>query len=118
MEGVYLYVLNLVNAEKVLREGDFFDLMYMNQHLGDKQYVFLRKADDELMLVAINFDDADALCDIVIPHHAISYLGIPEKTYECVDMLSNEKMVISLKSDSAVKVQVPAVGGCVLKMKL
>jgi hypothetical protein len=118
LEGLYLYVLNLVNAEKALREGEFFDLMYMNQHLAEKQYVFLRKAEDELMLVAVNFADADADCDIVIPHHAISYLGIEEKTYETVDLLSNEKAVLALKADTAVKVRVPANGGCVFKMKL
>ncbi len=118
LEGLYLYVLNLVNAEKALREGEFFDLMYMNQHLAEKQYVFLRKAEDELMLVAVNFADTDADCDIVVPHHAISYLGIEEKTYETVDLLSNEKAVLSLKADAAVKVKVPANGGCVFKMKL
>ena len=118
LEGIYLYVLNLVNAEKALREGDFFDLMYMNQHLAEKQYAFLRKADDELMLVVVNFADASATCDVVIPHHAISYLGIPEKTYESVDLLSNEKAILSLKADTAVKVNVPANGGCVYKMKL
>ena len=118
LEGIYLYVLNLVNAEKALREGDFFDLMYMNQHLAEKQYAFLRKADDELMLVVVNFADASATCDVVIPHHAISYLGILEKTYESVDLLSNEKVILSLKADTAVKVNVPANGGCVYKMKL
>ena len=118
LEGIYLYVLNLVNEEKALREGDFFDLMYLNQHLAEKQYVFLRKADDELMLVTINFDDAPATCDVVIPHHAISYLSIPEKAYEAVDLLSNDKTVLSLKSDATVKVTIPSNGGCVFKMKL
>ena len=118
LEGIYLYVLNLVNAEKALREGEFFDLMYMNQHLAEKQYAFLRKAGEELVLVVVNFDGAVADCDIVIPHHAISYLGIQEKTYEAVDLLSNEKAILSLKADAAVKVNVPANGGCVFKMKL
>ena len=118
LEAIYKYVLNLVNDEAALREGEFFDLMYMNLHIADKQYAFLRKAGDELILVVVNFDGQPAQCDIVTPQHAVDYLQIPERTYTATDLLSNEELQVTIQGNQSVTVSVPPYGGRVYKVKL
>ena len=117
VENLYKYVLNLVNAEAVLREGDFFDLMYVNQHIAERQFAFLRKHDNEAALVLINFDDKTVECDVNIPQHSLDYLNIPQCTYKAKDLLSAEYLTIDMQADKAVSMTVPAYGGRVLKFK-
>jgi len=118
LENIYKYVLNLANAEKAFTNGEFFDLMYMNHHIGEHQYAFLRKADNELMLVVANFSRDEASCDVVIPSHAIDYLAIPEKEYTATDLLSNEQCVMVVAGDQSVTVTVPPYGGRIYKIEI
>ena len=118
LEAIYKYVLNLVNEEKALREGDFFDLMYVNQHIADKQYAFMRQADDENMLVIVNFAGEDAQCDIVIPHHAIDYFGIGRKEHEVEDLFSGEVFKTGVYGEHSIKIDVAAYGMRIFKMKV
>lgn len=118
LENIYKYVLNLANAEKAFTNGEFFDLMYMNHHIGEHQYAFLRKADNELMLVVANFSRDEASCDVVIPSHAIDYLAIPEKEYTATDLLSNEQCVMAVAGDQSVTVTVPPYGGRIYKIEI
>ena len=118
LENIYKYVLNLANAEKAFTNGEFFDLMYMNHHIGEHQYAFLRKADNELMLVVANFSRDEASCDVVIPSHAIDYLAIPEKKYTATDLLSNEQCVMAVAGDQSVTVTVPPYGGRIYKIEI
>lgn len=118
LENIYKYVLNLANAEKAFTNGEFFDLIYMNHHIGEHQYAFLRKADNELMLVVANFSRDEASCDVVIPSHAIDYLAIPEKEYTATDLLSNEQCVMAVAGDQSVTVTVPPYGGRIYKIEI
>ena len=118
LEGLYKYVLNLANAEKALREGDFFDLMYMNQHIADKQYAFMRQADNENMLIIVNFAGEPVTCDIVIPQHAIDYFGIQKRDYEVLDFLSNERFQTGVYGEHAIKIDIAPYAARIFKMKL
>ena len=118
LEGLYKYVLNLANAEKALREGDFFDLMYMNQHIADKQYAFMRQADNENMLIIVNFAGEPVTCDIVIPQHAIDYFGIQKRDYEVHDLLSNERFQTGVYGEHAIKIDIAPYAARIFKMKL
>jgi len=118
LEGLYKYVLNLANAEKALREGDFFDLMYMNQHIADKQYAFMRQADNENMLIIVNFAGEPVTCDIVIPQHAIDYFGIQKRDYEVLDLLSNERIQTGVYGEHAIKIDIAPYAARIFKMKL
>jgi hypothetical protein len=103
-----------------------FDLMYVNQHIGERQYAFLRKdcsqtrakgtdRKSDTLLVVVNFADEDVTVDVNIPNHAFSYLHLSEGTVEAVDLLTDEHVAISLQADSPVHVTIPARGGRVLK---
>ena len=109
-------VLKIATTENAVCEGFFFDLMYVNGHL-DRQYVFLRKADNELLLVAANFDDRAVSIAVNLPAHAFDFLGIPEKKISATDLLSGKKQNVLLQKDSCVALQLEANGCCVLKMK-
>ena len=80
----YRKLLTLCNREKAIAKGSFFDLMYVNQGGWNfnehKQYAFLRKYEDELLLIAVNFDNVPARVSINIPQHAFDFLEIPEIT--------------------------------------
>lgn len=118
LENIYRDILNMANEEKAVRDGDFFDLMYVNQHIGDRQYAFLRKADDELLLIVANFSEEEVSCDVVIPSHAIDYLNIVEKEYSATDLLFGDELKVVLCGDHAIKMDVAPCAGRVYKFRL
>ena len=119
-------VLNLARTEKAVTQGLMFDLMYVNQHIGERQYAFMRKdcsqtrakgtdRKSDTLLVVVNFADEDVTVDVNIPNHAFSYLHLSEGTVEAVDLLTDEHVALSMQADSPVHVTIPARGGRVLK---
>ena len=112
----YRSILNIARKEKAVTDGVMFDLMYVNQHIGDRQYAFLRKAEKDLLLVVANFADEDATADVCIPRHAFDYLHIAEGSIEAKDLLSGSRMTLTLEADKTVRLSLPPRGGCILKM--
>ena len=58
-----------------LREGAFFDVMYVNyQSISgfdpNRHYAFLRKTTDEAILAVANFSDQDISVGVKLPAHA------------------------------------------------
>lgn len=123
LQQFYTKVLNICNKEKAIREGQFFDIMYVNYNEGmneHRQYAFLRKHEKELILVVANFDDKLARSWVKIPAHAFNCMNIPvcDKEYECKDLLTGKKEKKALIPDGTIYVEIPANGGRVLKFKL
>ena len=116
LEAAYKQILTLANSERAVSEGQFYDLMYVNRHIADCQFAFLRKHERETLLVVSNFDDCPIECDITIPRHAFDFLQIAEGTYTAVDLLTNSDLELSLKPDSAISIDLPPLGGVVLKI--
>jgi glycosidase len=114
---IHQKTLQLARKEKAIVEGLTFDLMYVNNHL-QRQYAFLRKADKELLLVVVNFEDQDAVIDVNIPTHAFDYMDMKEKNVIATDLLSKEKLAVRLKKDGGIRMSVPANNARVWKMKL
>ena len=110
-------VLLLARKEKAVSDGLFFDLMYVNGHM-ERQYVFLRKYDNELLLVAVNFEDREVELDVNIPAHAFDYLEIKEQSAMAVDLLTKEMLGVMLRKDGSVRMTIEARGGRVWKIKL
>ncbi len=118
LEQVYSKILNIALTESAVTDGLFYDLMYRNEAIGDNVYTFLRKSGNELLVIAANFSGNVADCGIVIPRHACEFLGIGESVHEGVELLSGDKDVFNIVSDSAVSVSIPANGGVVWKIIL
>ena len=115
--AIHQKTLQLARKEKAVAEGLSFDLMYVNQHL-QRQYAFLRKADNELLLVVVNFEDQEAVIDVNVPAHAFDYMDMKEKNVIATDLLTKEKLAMRMKRDSSIRMAVPANGGRVWKVKL
>lgn len=113
---IYKSTMLVAVKEKAVTNGDFFDLMYVNRHL-ERQYAFLRKADDEMLLVAVNFDDQEAVIDVNIPTHAFDYLQLKERNAIATDLLTKEKLAVRLKKDGSVRMAIGAHSGRIWKLK-
>lgn len=119
----YQTVLTLCNKEKAISKGEFFDLMYvnsdgwmMNPH---RQYVFMRKCDDELLLVITNFDSIPVNISVNISQHAFDFWGMRQyPEIKSRDLLTGKSEKIAFCADKPVVTDVPAYGGKILKIKL
>lgn len=114
----YDRILEIANAEKSVAEGEFFDLMYVNEHLAQKQYAFLRKAEGEMLLVVANFAGEKVACKVNIPDHAFDFLKIPRAELAAVDLLTGDKLKAELGKESVVNVEVEATNCRILKFNL
>ena len=114
---IHVKTLQLAAQEKAVSQGVFFDLMYVNPHL-QRQYAFLRHVKGELLLVVVNFESHDVTIDVNVPSHAFDYLGMKEKKAIAVDLLTKEKLAVSLKKDGPVRMEIKANGARVWKVKL
>lgn len=119
---VYQGLLRFCNREKAVREGLTFDLMYVNnqsyQFNPRKQFAFLRKADDEVLLVVANFDQKRVQINVTIPAHAYDFLGLPEWEVEMTDLLSGFTKTVELKRDGQVALDVEANYGRIYKFNV
>lgn len=104
LRDLYARVLRLCNSEKAIREGRFFDLMYVNYENPTlnphRQYVFMRNYADETIIIAVNFSPDSAELAINIPSHAFEMLRIPEGEVAMTELLTGEKARKRLAADT------------------
>ena len=123
IRNFYKTLLNICNEEKCISHGAFFDLMYVNmngwQMDEHKQYAFLRKYEDEVLLIAVNFGDMNMRVAINIPEHAFQYLSMPRmENIKVKDLLTGKEEKINFTSNKPVGTDLPANSGKILKIKL
>lgn len=120
---LYRRILTIASEEAAIGQGAFFDLMYVNQngwHFNEhKQYTFLRKQENELLFITVNFDNQPAEVAIHIPSHAFDYMQIPQgSSYQATDLITGKEEEISLLPYKATALSIPANGGKILKIIL
>ena len=115
LETTYRHVLNIAKSERAVTDGLSFDLMYVNRQCC-RQYAFLRKAENELLLVLTNFDDAAACVNLLLPEHAFNYLDISEGTYLMTDLLSGQSMEAVLQRNQSVNITIKPRGAQIWKI--
>ena len=110
LRTMYRKILNLCNSEKTLAEGEFFDLMYVNQDTLEtrRQYAYLRHCDGAMALVVANFGDEATNTGVRIPGHALDCARMASGEYSITELLSGETSTGTLAGDSVMPVQVPA----------
>ena len=110
LRTMYRKILNLCNSEKTLAEGDFFDVMYVNQDTLDtrRQYAYLRHCDGAMSLVVANFGDEAVNTNVRIPRHALDCARMESGEYNITELLSGETTTGTLAGNSVIPVQVPA----------
>ncbi len=119
--AVHEKTLQIARKEKAV-DGDFYDLMYVNPSSeyfnNEKQFAFLRKKENELLVVVVNFDDKAVDVQVRIPSHAFEYLEIPENKYQAKDLMSGKKQTITLSSDCLVPMSLDVHGSRVWKITI
>ena len=119
----YRQVISLRERESALVFGLFYDLMYVNMEHHQKfnpdfHYAFLRRSEDQLLLVVCNFSDDAADIGVRIPAHAFEYLTIPEGSFRAKDLLTGGAVTLSLHADGFTSVEVPAHGAVCLSVAI
>ncbi len=123
LQQYYSRVLTLCNREEVLREGDFYDLMFANLRTPgfhpSRHYAFLRRKGNTVILVVANFDDADSEVCINIPEHVFEFYSLPQTDeVKAEGLLTDSPHIISFTSSKPTRVLVPAHNGRMLKFTL
>ena len=123
LHDVYQRVLTLCRQEEAIAHGLFFDLMYANiggwRFNEHRQYAFLRKHGNEVLLIVANFDSATADVAVNIPSHAFSYLQMPQvEHYQAVDLLTGVEETVCLLPYKATDITVKGYSAKILKFTL
>lgn len=115
---LYDKILSIASTERSIGEGEFFDLMYVNPDLAQKQYAFIRKAGDEMIFVISNFATEKVACKVNIPDHAFDFLNIPHAELSATDMITGMTEKVNLKNDKFISVDVDPCNCRILKFNL
>ena len=122
LQTFYSKLLNLCSKEKALREGDFYDLTYVNQQNpkfnAHRQYAFLRRSGKEVLLIVANFDNQPAHLEVNIPQHVFDTFSLkPVASAQATELLSGEAVQTSFTPERPSPVEVPALSGVILKIR-
>lgn len=116
LRGIYSKILNIAKSEKSVSQGVFHDLMYANYANPDfdmhRQFAFLRKYKNELLLVAVNFDNTGKSIRLNIPEGAFHCLEINDNQAAKVkDLLSGEESIGTLTTAWPYELALPPYSG-------
>ena len=118
----YRQMLRLANEEKAIREGDTFDLMYVNpgsDHFDPRtNFAFLRKKDGEAVLVVLNFSQEARQLGVCIPGHAFDFMHLPEEEVAITELIVGGKSKVELKKDGIFPVSIEANGVRIYKFNV
>ena len=119
----YTHLLTLCNSEECLRQGDFYDLMYVNpcspQFNAHRTYAFVRRTRKELVVALANFDPQPAQVQVNLPEHLFTLYGIRQKIRaKATDLLTGTTEQACLSSHSPLTTTLPGYGGKLLKFSL
>lgn len=121
LRGIYTKTLTLCNSEPALREGNFFDLMYVNlRNPGfnpHRQFAFLRYTEDSALLIVVNFDFAPAEINVRIPRLAFEMSGIKEGNTVADDLLSSRSVFLNLRPDADARIRLNPKDAAVLRIR-
>ena len=122
LRAFYSTLLRICNQEHAVRDGKFFDLMYVNplseSFNPHKQYAFLRSDGKDAILVITNFSDQPLGTTVNIPQHAFDYMELKEKDGATVkELLSGQSFKANIHPDTPIRILVPSHSGVVLRWK-
>ncbi len=121
LQKAYSSILNIALHEPAMAKGAFFDLMYVNPDCesfrGDRIYAFMRKHENDLLLVVVNFGNQEQACEIQIPQHAFDHWRIQPDHYAYKELMTEEEGFLCLNANCTVNCTVGAYYGRVFRIK-
>ena len=116
----YRRLLTLARDNQALANGQMYDIEYaqgegFNKH---EQYAYLRKSENETLLMVLNFDDRQVDVQVRIPADAFVYLGQEEMCRCTMTDLLTDTVYEGMPFNTAepVRLTLPAWKGVVLKV--
>lgn len=101
LRNLYKRVLTLCNKSDAVREGAFFDLMYVNLQQPDfdphRLFAFVRYTDTEVLLFVANFADQPKTLRLNVPDLCYDMAGIAEGDYKVEDLLWKQPHVFTMQ---------------------
>ena len=121
LRETYRKILRMANSEAAIREGKFYDLMYVNLQNPElnphRQFVFLRSAKDAVLVILANFDDHDCQAGVNIPEDAFAYTGFSEGEYkDARELLTGKRETKTISSSEPFRAHIPAHGAAIWKL--
>jgi len=119
----YSFLLNLSLSEKAFSLGDTFDLQYANtdnsSYCSGNLYSFIRKFQNELIIVVVNFSSSDFSVKLNFPKHLFEYFEIKEgEECEYIDLKSGIKQKLVFSSEIQFETFVPEYSYSLVKLLL
>ncbi|MCC8145676.1 MAG: alpha-amylase [Bacteroidales bacterium] len=119
----YIKVLQLCNESKAISQGKFFDLMYKNFCKPDfnthRQYAYMRHYEDELLLIAANFENYPVDIRVYIPSDCYTCFGLKDfRITSAKDLLTNKKYPQELICEADYPIHIEANSAVILQYKL
>lgn len=122
LRNLYKTILNIARKEPAIVRGTFFDLMYVNgenrRFNPHRQYAFLRKYGNELLVIAVNFDNRPVTLGINIPQHAFDYMKIYPGEYDAAELIAGDAASKTLSPHAPFVCSLSEYGAAVWKIKL
>jgi glycosidase len=120
LREAYKKILTPAKNEKALSHGRFYGLAYCNKNNpyfpAEHITAYLRKYENELILVLINFDNKAHHFRVNIPRNAFDILNIPDNTVSRVkELISGEETICSLTHTCPYQEYTPAQSAKILK---
>ena len=122
LRNFYQNVLNIKLKEKAAAESCMYDLTWMNfdnpHYDTSKCFSWLRKADNEVLLIIADFGHEAASIRLNIGKHAFDFLQLHENKLQTVtDLLTGETSVHTFTPTTTFDIMINGYGGAVLKLK-
>lgn len=121
LRNVYSKVLNLCNDFEAIREGAFFDLMYVNlKNKGfnpHRQFAFIRYSTNQILLIIVNFDKIESTVEVIIPDLAFHMTGIKEGNYIENDLLWRKEHEFELYKDKSARFTMGSYDSLIIPLK-
>ena len=117
LRNFYAKTLAIVCKEEAIKQGLFFDLMYVNPQLSQKQYAFMRKHKEECILIIANFAQNVRQVEINIPQHALDYLKIKPQIAKATNLFNNQKQSLNISTTNTLNITLQPFETQALKFK-
>lgn len=118
LRNVYKSVLTLCNERPALKNGEFFDLMYVNLRRPGfnphTNFAFLRYDKEDILLIIVNFSKESGYVSLVIPDLAFEMTGMERGEIVTSDLLWGKHHKLNLSSTTPLSVYMSAGDALVL----
>ena len=121
LRNLYKRVLTLCNKSAAVREGAFFDLMYVNLQQPDfdphRLYSFVRYTDTDVLLFLVNFADRSQDVRLNVPDLCYDMAGIAEGDYKVEDLLWKQPHVFTMQRGQQTMLKIGPHDALILPLK-